>query len=222
MVIKIENLLVKRKIFKLQIDKLLVGQSQRVALLGHNGSGKSTLIAAMLNFEKRAAGEVKIFGHDPRGELKKVLPLLSYVPQNPDEGLFCSTVREDILFAPHNFSLPYTDSEILKKVLEKIPVVEALLDRPPHELSYGEKKVAVLATALATNPKLLIMDEPFSMLDCRQKDNLEKIITLYEGTLVIASHEHDRVARLCKRFLVLQEGMVVFDGGMDDLSEAFF
>jgi cobalt/nickel transport system ATP-binding protein len=223
MVLKIEDLSFVRRNFTLSIPFLSIRPRERVVVLGHNGSGKSTFLSVCLGFEKIQKGsshQISIFGESPKGGIKKILPLLSFVPQNPDDGIFCSTVREDLFFAVRNFHLMGTETEedILAKILQKVPIAH-LLDRPPYELSYGEKKLTLLGCAFATEPKLLIMDEPFTMLDRRQKNHLETIIRSYEGTLIIASHEYERICKLCDRAIVLQNGSLKYDGPTKTLVE---
>ncbi|MBF0360341.1 MAG: ABC transporter ATP-binding protein [Oligoflexia bacterium] len=220
-IIKIENFNFIRsnnKFFNLKINHLEINKNEKWALLGHNGSGKTTLLNSLFGFENYQ-GLINIFGVDPRKHLKKILPFTSYVAQNPDDGLFCSTIKEDILFACKNFNLlneKTTETTIINQLLQKIPKLELLLDRPPYELSFGEKKIALLATALAINPSLLIMDEPFSMLDQKQKNNLIEIIQKFEGTLIMATHDPVAIKEICTHSLILSNGLVAYQGNLDE------
>lgn len=212
----ISNLRYKRNNFTLDIPSLHIKEGEHVALVGHNGSGKTTLMECLLGlvpFE----GHISLLGETVEKRIKSILPKVSYSMQNPDDQLFCSTIKEDILFAPQNFKLKESSQAILERVTSQVNV-SPFLERAPYELSFGEKKNCALAVALATNPNFLILDEPFAMLDNRQKERtLQTLCTLSNKAILSSGHEWDFLARLTKRMIVLKEGKLVFDGDIKKL-----
>lgn len=214
----ISNLRYKRNNFILDIPSLHIKDGEHVALIGHNGSGKTTLMECLLGllpFE----GHITLLGERVEKGIRSILPRVSYSMQNPDDQLFCSTIKEDILFASQNFKLKELPQAILKRVTSQVNV-DPFLERPPYELSFGEKKNCALAVALATDPSFLILDEPFAMLDNRQKERtLQTLCTLSDKAILTSGHEWDFLSRLTKRMVVLKEGKLVFDGDIKHLSD---
>ncbi|MBN1114458.1 MAG: ABC transporter ATP-binding protein, partial [Oligoflexia bacterium] len=165
----VNDLVFTRDSFCLTLDNLTIHNGDKVAVIGLNGSGKTTLFECLLGLQAYR-GSVSILGKCPKKEFKKIIPHVAYCMQNPDNQLFCATVRDDILFAPRNFSPVsiYDEQQLIENVNKQIDIRE-LLDKAPNELSYGEKKRCVIASCLAYNPGILLFDEPTSMLDKRQK-----------------------------------------------------
>lgn len=219
-VIDIELLRFRREGFTLAVDGLSIGAGEKVALIGHNGSGKTSLLECLMGlvpFE----GRVSVLGLEPVSQSRELLPRISYCMQNPDDQLFCATVREDLLFGPRNFRLPESDAALIDAVVDQIDI-RPWLERDTHALSYGEKKSCALGIALITKPDVLLLDEPFSMLDNRQKNRLLETLLRLTPTLLIASHDFSLVSRLCNRILVLQQGRLVHDGGVEALDDPDF
>ena len=216
--LSISNLRYERNHFTLDIPSLHIKQGECVALIGHNGSGKTTLMECLLGllpFE----GHISLLGETVEKRIKSILPKVSYSMQNPDDQLFCSTIKEDILFAPKNFKLQEAEDKILERVTSQINVAP-FFERPPYELSFGEKKNCALAVALATNPNFLILDEPFAMLDNRQKEKtLQTLLSITDKTILTSGHEWDFLSRLTNRMVVLKEGQLVFDGSPEFLND---
>jgi cobalt/nickel transport system ATP-binding protein len=142
---------------------LQIGQGERIALLGPNGSGKSTLILLIAGLLMPTKGEIEVFGESTASkDFQKFRSRIGVVFQDPDDQLFTPSVIEHIEYGPKNLKLPEEDVHARSAhVLEKMGI-EVLKDRPPHRLSFGEKKKVSLATALVLKPELLILDEPTS------------------------------------------------------------
>jgi energy-coupling factor transporter ATP-binding protein EcfA2 len=132
--------------------------------------------------------------------------------QDPDDQLFCPTVRDDVAFGPLNLEFPR--AEVLRRVAESLSAVglAGFEDRRPHELSFGEKRRVCLAGVLACEPSLLALDEPSSNLDPRSRRGLIEILKNCEAAQIIASHDLELVAELCRRVIVLDQGRVQADG----------
>ena len=208
--IVVKNLRFKRGTFLLDVEEFTVSRGEKIAVLGLNGSGKTTFFDCLLGLHDYD-GDVRILDKCPKKHFKQINPQIAYCMQNPDDQLFCLTVREDILFAPRNFGLlaERTEESIISSTNELIDVTD-LLDKAPHELSYGEKKRCVIASCLSYSPKVLLLDEPTAMLDHEQKDNLKKVILgIKDTTILIASHDYDWVRSICGRELMLKDGTPV-------------
>jgi cobalt/nickel transport system ATP-binding protein len=132
--------------------------------------------------------------------------------QDPDDQLFMPTVSEDVAFGPANLGL--ASDEIERRVVAALERVGAarLRDRPPYELSAGEKRAVAIATVLAMEPAILVMDEPSTNLDPRGRRRLIDLLRSFEHTKIIATHDLEMVVDVCSRVIVLDEGRVVADG----------
>ncbi len=196
---------------------LTVGCGEKVALVGPNGAGKSTLLLH-LNGLLRGEGEVKVLGRPVIGEeIPHLRAEVGLVFQNPDDQLFSPTVFDDVAFGPLHMGLPA--EEVRRRAawaLDQVGMAEAA-PRMPHHLSLGERKRVAIATVLAMQPRLLLLDEPTAGLDPRARRDL---ITLLKGlpqTMLVATHDMRLVAQLCNRVVVMDEGEIVADGPADSL-----
>ena len=128
---------------------LEIQKGERVALLGPNGSGKSTLILLIAGLLSPQKGEIKVFDEDTTSKsFQKLRQKIGIVFQDPDDQLFNQTVIEDVAYGPKNLGLPAESiQERCEHILEDIGISH-LKNRPPHRLSFGEKKKVSLATAL--------------------------------------------------------------------------
>ncbi len=196
---------------------LTVGCGEKVALVGPNGAGKSTLLLH-LNGLLRGEGEVKVLGRPVIGEeIPHLRAEVGLVFQNPDDQLFSPTVFDDVAFGPLHMGLPA--EEVRRRAawaLDQVGMADAA-PRMPHHLSLGERKRVAIATVLAMQPRLLLLDEPTAGLDPRARRDL---ITLLKGlpqTMLVATHDMRLVAQLCNRVVVMDEGEIVADGPADSL-----
>jgi cobalt/nickel transport system ATP-binding protein len=132
--------------------------------------------------------------------------------QNPEDQLFMPTVLEDVAFGPRNLGFPPLEAE--EKAREALLSVgaTALGDKPPHHLSGGEKSAVAIATVLAMEPDILVMDEPAASLDPRSRRSLISLLRRFSHSKIIASHDLDLILDVCDRCIVLKEGRVAEDG----------
>jgi cobalt/nickel transport system ATP-binding protein len=196
---------------------LSIGTNERVGIVGPNGSGKSTLLAQLPGL-LRGAGQIKIAGLELKKEnLGAIRKIIGLVFQNPDDQLFCPTVYDDVAFGPINLRLK--KEEVATRVDKALGLVglDGYGGRSPFHLSFGEKKRVSLATVLAQDPGILLLDEPSSNLDPRQRKNLIEWVTGYDRTLLIATHDLDIVQKVCKRCVVLNNGRIIADGSVNDI-----
>ena len=192
-----------------------VSRGQRVALLGPNGAGKTTLVMHLNGILTAGHGEVKIDGQlvdtTDKQSLKAIRSRVGIVFQDPDDQLFMPTVREDVAFGPRNMGIsgPELDS-IVDQALVRVGMLE-FADRPPHHLSFGQRRRVALATVLVMNPEILVLDEPSSNLDPASRRELSEIIKSLETTLLMVTHDLPYAYELCERSLFLSGGQIVAD-----------
>ncbi len=197
---------------------LEVNQGERVALLGPNGSGKSTLILLIAGLLTPERGQISVFGEKTVSKnFDKFRSRIGIVFQDPDDQLFTPSVKEDIEYGPKNLGLPAeVISERCDHILEDIGISD-LKDRPPHRLSFGEKKKVSLATALILRPELLILDEPTANLDLVSRRGLIDLLNELnaEGTtIVISTHDVEALPELADRVIVVSHGALLGGGEM--------
>ena len=142
-------------------------------------------------------------------EVRRIVGMLF---QDPDDQLFCPTVRDDVAFGPLNLDFP--QDEVLRRVGEALAKVglSGFEDRSPQQLSFGEKRRVCLAGVLACEPSLLALDEPSSNLDPRARRGLIEILKNCSAAQIIASHDLELVVGLCSRVIVLDQGRIQADG----------
>ena len=197
---------------------LEIKKGEKVAILGPNGSGKSTLILLIAGLLNPTKGKIKVFGQPTTSkDFPKLRSRIGLVFQDPDDQLFTPTVREDVEYGPKNLGLPAkVISERCDHILEDIGISH-LKDRPPHRLSFGEKKKVSLATALILRPELLILDEPTANLDLLSRRALIDLLNELnaEGTtIVISTHDVEALPELADRVIVVSHGSLLGRGEM--------
>ena len=191
-----------------------------VLLAGASGSGKSTLCRLMNGLIPHLhggelRGELRVAGADPRRmpphRLSRAVGLLL---QRPEAQCVAATVARDIAFGPACQGLDRaTVADRVRAAVERLDIAH-LLDRAPHRLSGGEQQRVALAGLLASEPRLLVLDEPFAFLDAAGADRLRELLVRLNAagiTLLVAEHRLDEVADLAGRMLVLHEGRLVAD-----------
>ena len=170
---------------------LRLDEGERIALTGPNGAGKSTLLHIMVGLLRPQAGTVVAFGAPRRNEREfhEVRRRAGLVFQDPDDQLFCPTVAEDIAFGPLNLGRSTAEVlEIVDRTLARLDLSH-LRDRVTHKLSGGEKRLVSLATVLAMEPDVLLLDEPGNGLDEKTRGRLVRILSELPHALVVISHD---------------------------------
>ena len=190
-----------------------ITHGEKVALVGANGAGKSTLLLHTNGLLMPSQGGVVLGGIAlTRRTLPLVRQSVGLVFQDSDNQLFMPTVEEDVAFGPSNMRLE--PEEIRRRVTEALDAVGALDLRgeSPFRLSGGQKKRVAIATVLAMEPSVLVMDEPTSNLDPRARRQILDLIRRFSHTTLIATHDMEMVLDLCDRTIVMKEGRIVADG----------
>ena len=200
---------------------LRVERGERVALLGPNGAGKTTLVMHMNGIHPAEHGSVSVAGEliDTKDIdlLRRIRGKVGVVFQDPDDQLFMPTVGEDIAFGPYNMGL--RGAELDAAVDEALALVHMseFKDRPPHHLSFGQRRRVAVATVLAMKPEILVLDEPSSNLDPASRRELADILRSLDITMVMVTHDLPYAYELCPRSVILKGGIIVADGSTREI-----
>nr|WP_231129420.1 ABC transporter ATP-binding protein [Bifidobacterium choloepi] len=195
---------------------LEIARGSFTAVTGGNASGKSTLVRLFNGLVRPSHGSVTVAGRKVRrksvGQMARVV---GYVSQNPDEQLFCKTVRDEIAFGPQKLHLK--DDEVRRRVNEMLGLFDlyAIEDIAPSSLSYGERRAVALAATLAMHPDILVLDEPTAGLDRRLSGRLLNILARLnrEGTtIVMVTNDRVAIGRHCSHVVRLDGGNLVESG----------
>ena len=203
---------------------LNIYEGEFIALIGQNGAGKTTFAKTLNGLLKPTKGYVKCADIDTnqKGVIKKLVREVGYVFQNPDHQLFNNEVRKEIAYGPVNvgFSKEKVE-EAVKKAAEVAGIREEHMDKHPFFLTKGLRQRVSIASILALEPKVIIVDEPTTGQDYRQAieimNFLKQLNEEHGHTIIIITHEMDIVAKYCKRAIVLCKGKVVLDGKTDEV-----
>ena len=189
---------------------LTIYPGERVGLIGPNGAGKTTLFLAICGILTPTAGKIILL--DKPIQVGKFRPEIGLVFQNPDDQLFCTTVKDDIAFGPENMG--FSPQEIDARVQQALGIagVEHLVDRVPHQLSGGEKCMVAIAAIFAMQPQLILYDEPSANLDLRSRRRLIEFLQKSPETFMISCHDLELVLEVCDRVLLLDGGKIIADG----------
>ncbi|MFE4264779.1 energy-coupling factor ABC transporter ATP-binding protein [Streptomyces sp. NPDC056883] len=197
---------------------LAVGRGERVALLGPNGAGKTTLVLHLNGILSGGVGSVSVAGLPvAKRNLAEIRRRVGIVFQDPDDQLFMPTVREDVAFGPAAAGLRGAElEERVREALEQVGMA-AFADRPPHHLSFGQRRRVAVATVLAMRPEILVLDEPSSNLDPASRRELADILRSLDVTVLMVTHDLPYALELCPRAVILSEGAIVADGRTQDV-----
>lgn len=186
---------------------------ERVALVGPNGAGKSTLLRHLNGLLTPTHGRVWVMGQEViPANYAAVRRRVGYVFQDSNDQLFCPSVLEDVAFGPLHLELPLEQvAQRVKRALAAVGLA-GFESRVPQRLSAGEKRLVSLATVLSYDADVLVLDEPGTSLDPRNRRRLMGLLAGLDGTQLVATHDLDLAWELCRRVVLLAEGRVVADG----------
>ncbi|MBA2387569.1 MAG: ABC transporter ATP-binding protein [Acidimicrobiia bacterium] len=190
-----------------------VAPGERVAVLGANGAGKTTLVLHLNGVLGGGPGEVHVGGlRVEKANLRECRRRVGIVFQDPDDQLFMPTVAQDVAFGPANLGLAGDDlATAVDDALEAVGMAH-VGERAPHHLSFGQRRRVAVATVLAMQPHLLVLDEPTSNLDPASRRELSDVVRRLDLTVLIVTHDLPYALELCPRSLILNDGAVVADG----------
>jgi cobalt/nickel transport system ATP-binding protein len=197
---------------------LVIAPGEKVALVGPNGAGKSTLMLHLNGILKSTSGRIRVCGMEVKdGNLGPVRAAVGLVFQDPEDQLFSPTVFDDVAFGPIYQGLPI--AQVRERVNEALRAVrmEDYVERVSHHLSVGEKKRIAIATVLAMNPEILVLDEPSAGLDPRARRSLINLLRELPQTMLTATHDMRMVQELFTRTVVMDGGRVVADGPTEQI-----
>ena len=211
MLIEFKNVSVERERRLVLTDLSLTLSEQRIGVVGPNGSGKSSLVRLINGLLLPKTGQVSVNGLDTAREVGAVRRKVGFVFQNPDNQIVFPVVHEDIEFG---LKLREPDPKLrtlhAQAALERLGVGH-LTERSVHTLSGGERQLVALAAVLATEPEILVFDEPTTQLDLRLRNRFERHLAELPQPALVVSHDLS-LMRQMNRVLVIDQGRLAFDG----------
>lgn len=215
------------KFAAVQIDRLEIRRSSRVALIGANGSGKSTLLKLLdalyfsqkgsIQFDGVSLSEEKFRDEAAQFGFRR---RVGFLFQDPEVQLFSPTVWDEICFGPLQIGW---EKERVRSEAERILKqfgLQSLRDRPPYRLSVGEKKKVALASVLVIDPEVLLLDEPTAALDPRTQSMLLELLHQWgenHKTIVTSTHDLSILKEICDEVFVMKDGSIVYHGSPADV-----
>jgi cobalt/nickel transport system ATP-binding protein len=193
---------------------------EKVALVGPNGAGKSTFLLHLNGLLNGSQGTIRVANLPvDTANLPLIRARVGLVFQNPDDQLFSPTVQEDVAFGPLHMGLP--EAEVKSRVARALEQVGmgGYAGRLSYHLSMGEKKRISIATVLAMEPDILVLDEPTAGLDPRARRGLITLLRGFPITMLVSTHDMLLVRELFPRMVIMDEGLVVADGPTAELME---
>jgi len=200
---------------------LTIEDGEFVAIMGSNGAGKTTLVKHFNGLLKPTKGEVFVDGVNTRKvSVANLARKVGFVFQNPDHQLFCETGEEEIAFALKNFG--FEEETVKSRVTWALNLLGLTQYRQtsPFMLSGGERKRLALASVLAWDPKVVVLDEPTIGQDYQQKEKLRQFIVQLNSqgkTVVVVTHDVEFVADCAPRVVLMAEGKIVADGDAKEI-----
>lgn len=196
---------------------LTIGKGETVGLIGANGAGKSTILKLILGLLS-AEGTILVDGLPVKKEnLPAIRKKTGYVLQDSDNQMFMPTVYEDMMFGLRNYGMSREAAEArVDMVLDQMNLRE-LKYRHNHKISGGEKRMAAIATVLAMQPEVILMDEPSTALDPFNRRTVIRTVRSLPQTKLIASHDLDMILETCSRAILLTQGGIAADGDCESI-----
>jgi biotin transport system ATP-binding protein len=202
-------------------DVTLDLDARTTAIIGDNGSGKSTFARLAAGLVRRASGDIRVLGLDPERDAADLRRRVALVLSNPDAQIVMPTVAEDVALSLRSLRLPREErGHRVAAALERFGL-EALVDRPAHDLSGGQKQLLALCGAFVRAPDLVVADEPTASLDARNARVVADHLLADTGhALVLVTHDL-ALARRCERAVLFQDGGVAASGIAADVVDLY-
>ena len=188
-------------------------QGDRIGLVAPNGSGKTTLFHIIMGLLKPSAGKIRLFGRPMTEEkdFETVRHRIGLLFQDADDQLFSPTVLEDVAFGPLNMGKSREEAIATSiKTLEYLGL-KGFEDRITFKLSGGEKRLVSLATVLAMDPEVLLLDEPTGGLDESTKERLKDVLNELDLSYMVISHEFDFLSHTTEHLFTMENGRILLD-----------
>jgi cobalt/nickel transport system ATP-binding protein len=197
---------------------LNIADGESVGIVGANGAGKSTLVNHLNGYYLPQNGTIKIAGEVlSKKTQENIRRIVGVVFQNPDDQLFSARLYDDVAFGPENLGVEI--SELQKRVettMKELNLWE-LRDKSPAHISHGQKRFAAFATVLVMKPDVIVMDEPTSDLDPRNRRKLINLVNALSATRITVSHDLDFIFETCKLVALMSTGKIVAYGKTDEI-----
>lgn len=185
---------------------------QRIGVIGANGSGKSTVLRLVNGLVQPTEGRVTVDGADTVRDVRTVRRNVGFVFTDPLSQLVMPTGREDVeLSLRRSVRNGKERRQAAEGALDRLGLLE-LADQSIYELSGGERQLMALAAVLAVNPSVLVLDEPSTLLDLRNRELLRRTLAGLDQQIIMSTHDLELALEM-DRVLVIEKGEVVFDGG---------
>lgn len=202
-------------------------QGDLIGIIGHTGSGKSTLIQHLNGLLEPHSGKVFLEGNDiwtkeNRKKIRQVRFAVGLCFQYPEYQIFEESVYKEIAFGPKQMGLDNDEIDRrIKRSMEFVGLDFSIAEKSPFDLSGGQKRRVAIASIIAMEPKVLILDEPCAGLDPKGRDVILNLIKDYQSrmgnTVILVSHSMEDVAKLCNRVVVMNKGKVAMQGSVDSV-----
>lgn len=192
---------------------LEINKGDRIGMMAPNGSGKTTLLHTIMGLCKPDSGTIKVFEKVLNNEKDFLLvrSKIGLLFQDSDDQLFCPTVLDDVAFGPLNLGFSRADAiDIARKTLEKLGILY-LEQSVTHKLSGGQKRLVALASVLAMEPEVLLLDEPTAGLDNKVKEKLIHILNSLDISYFVISHEFDFANAVTDKIYSMENGRILRD-----------
>ncbi|WP_412559365.1 energy-coupling factor ABC transporter ATP-binding protein [Thalassospira sp. MIT1370] len=183
---------------------------KRIGIIGANGSGKSTFVRLLNGLQTATSGRVLVDDLDPAKDGRKVRRHVGFVFQNPDNQIVYPVVEEDLAFGLKALKLPKDE---INRRIDEILARYDLLDfktHPSHLLSGGQKQLLAISGVLVMEPRYIVLDEPTTLLDLRNRNRVERAIADLDQTVITVSHDLGLIADY-DRVLVVENGRIAVD-----------
>ncbi|GLP86884.1 energy-coupling factor ABC transporter ATP-binding protein [Tritonibacter mobilis] len=183
---------------------------KRIAIVGSNGSGKSSFVRLLNGLRTPSEGRVLVDGYDTQTEGRKVRRRVGFVFQNPDNQIVFPIVEEDVAFGLKNLGVPVAEREqMVDEVLNRYGLLSKR-KQPSHTLSGGQKQLLAIAGVLVMKPAYVVLDEPTTLLDLRNKLRVSQAIDGLDQTAIMVTHDLDLVENF-DRVIVFDQGRIIAD-----------
>lgn len=188
-------------------------KGDRVGLIAPNGSGKTTLLHLIMGLQKPQAGQIELFGKvvGKEKDFEEARCRIGLLFQDADDQLFSPTVLEDVAFGPLNLDKSKAEAVAIARRTLKFLGLNGFEDRLTYKLSGGEKKLVALATVLAMEPEVLLMDEPVNALDAETKTKLKEILNNLDISYLLISHDLEFLNDTTRVIYTMQNGRILLD-----------
>lgn len=193
---------------------------RRIAVVGANGSGKSTLARLLNGLVLPSAGTVTVDGLDTATQGAAVRRRVGFVFTDPDAQIVMPTPVEDVALSLRRLRLPDDERDLRARATLARFGLGDRADVPVQALSGGQRQLLALASVLATDPEILVCDEPTTLLDLRWRRHVDTLLAGLEQQVVLVTHDL-AAAATCDRLLVVDDGMIVHDGDPTEGTERY-